>query len=150
MRPLPGLPRVPTCGCRRSPGGARDGPDEQGGIGEPRVARQDRRLLSLRACPRSRDSLSLSCSRHKNSAGPPRDPRPSASAPPARSRRGGGGGCARRAARGPRPRASREGAAREAGLRGGGEGPRASRGSEKGAALEAQFRGERAAWGPGV
>lgn len=120
MRLLPGPPRVPTCGCRRSPGGARDGPDEQGGVGEPRVARQDRRLLSLRACPRSRDSLNLSCSRrrHKSSAGRPRDPRPSASAPPARSRRGCGGARAQ----------SGEGPEAQGVPGGGGEGGRALRG----------------------
>lgn len=140
----PPLPRAPTCGCRRSPGGIRDVPDEQGGVGGPRVARHDRFLLSLRACPRPPGSLSLSLQPPppQQLRRPPARPPPlglgPASAQPQR-RRGGGterrkpvradrAGAGAGPTRGLRPRASREGAAREAGLGGGGKARHRARG----------------------
>lgn len=103
----PPLPRAPTCGCRRSPGGIRDVPDEQGGVGGPRVARHDRFLLSLRACPRPPGSLSLSLQPPppQQLRRPPARPPPlglgPASAQPQR-RRGGGHGAAQTCPCGPR------------------------------------------------
>lgn len=47
----PAPPPRPPCG-RRSPGGVRDIPDEQGGVGGPRVARHGGFLCSLSVCPR--------------------------------------------------------------------------------------------------
>lgn len=59
-RPLPRpSSEPPTCRRGRSPGGIRDVPDEQGGVGGPRVARHDRFLRSLRVCQRPLVSLSL-------------------------------------------------------------------------------------------
>lgn len=83
-----------TVDCFRFSGGVRDVPDEQGGVGGPRIARHDRFLRSLGGLP-GRRARSVSRSRrrrHSSSAGPRRDPLASASAPPARSRRGGRGG----------------------------------------------------------
>ncbi|KAL4676038.1 hypothetical protein H8959_010183 [Pygathrix nigripes] len=69
-RPVP--PRPAGCGAEarkaararqairgRSPGGIRDVPDEQGGVGGPRVARHDRFLRSLWVCQRPLVSLTL-------------------------------------------------------------------------------------------
>lgn len=92
-RPHPRLSphRAPTCGRRPSPGGVRDVPDEQGGVGGPRVARHVRVLRPHRACPRPRP------------APPPppplRGPRATPSPPAPRSRRAGVG-----EGRGGRPR----------------------------------------------
>ena len=80
--------RLPaTVDCFRFSGGVRDVPDEQGGVGGPRIARHDRFLRSLGGLPgRRARSVSRSCRRrHSSSAGPRRDPLASASAPPARS-----------------------------------------------------------------
>lgn len=149
----PPLPRAPTCGGRRrSPGGVRDVPDEQGGVGGPRVARHNRFLRCLRACPRPPGSLRFSLPPQQLSRPPARPPPlglgPTSAQPQRRARRRGGrGGAARRepvradrVGAGPEPRGSGEGAAR------GPEDPgeprrgrcRGPRGSGKGAARESR------------
>lgn len=84
-RPLRRPPPVPTYGGRRSPGGVRDVPDEQGGVGGPRVARHGRSLRTL-------GSGSLFRRRHSHSDGPSARPPPLGSAasaqPQRRARRG--------------------------------------------------------------
>lgn len=146
----PPLPRAPTCGGRRrSPGGVRDVPDEQGGVGGPRVARHNRFLRCLRACPRPPGSLRFSLPPQQLSQPPARPPPLGlgpTSAQPQRRERGRGGAARREPVRadrvgaGPEPRGSGEGAAR------GPENPggprrgrcRGPRGSRKGAAPESR------------
>lgn len=117
---------MPTCGgCRRSPGGVRDVPDEQGGVGGPRVARHDGFLRCLRACPRPPGSLRFSLPPQQFSRPPARPPPlglgPTSAQPQRRARGRGRGwrGAARRepvrvdrVGAGPQQRGSGEGAAR--------------------------------------
>ena len=130
------LPRAPTCGrSRRSPGGVCDVPDEQGGVGGPRVARHGRFLRCLWACPRPPGSLRFSQSplppqqlRRPPARPPPLGLGPASAQPQRRARGGGalrGASLSVQTARGRSPsrgdpRRGRRGVLKIQGIRGGG------------------------------